>query len=676
MKTSFKLATSYMKRQRGKTLALLVSVGLSVMLIFSTNVIRDSGYESEVQEAKDLYGDYTVRFDGIDKNLVDNLSKQPEIKSLSKINYFCEIVNTDNGVKLDLNSFDKAYIDSLKYELVQGRTPSKDGEIVIEEKALNQMGIKNSLNKNMDFMLLNKYLDDKEISQIDSTNKSFKVVGIVKKPDKYYESINGFKTQAFIYKGSNLPIKTEDTYKGTIYLKSENDMSSFVQSMIKKLNIDWGHIYENIELLQAKSSNEANKINIRSIINSFILVIVSIVTTYNIFNIILADMINQIGMMRAIGMSKRKIKKMFRVSSTIYITLGTLLGIVAGCIFSYIGVFVVYGYSSKIVIEPLSIILSFTVSIIAVSISNFITVRKSIKISIIDSIRNSDKYKRKSKNINNKIKRSNKSILMKFVVRNMLRNKSRTILTIIAISMVGTMFIFNYSAMNLLNANPEIFGGVGARSYGNVDITLSGNLSNTENLFYKIDDSIINKVKDESNVNKIEPNFYNKGGYLLIEKDKLSNDYLDELKRVGSNYNKEYPLLVKGYSDSLFKNRDSFIKDKTNIQDLKPSEYKQVILVNNFYSKLKHSFSNLMSGVKVGDILEIKLPVYKNGLEKYENFKVQVAGIMKDTYISSQDGDSTFKGGQIILKEEDYKELTNQKDYNRLFIMSEKDKFC
>lgn len=83
MKTSFKLATSYMKRQRGKTLALLVSVGLSVMLIFSTNVIRDSGYESEVQEAKDLYGDYTVRFDGIDKNSVDNLSKQPEVKSLS-----------------------------------------------------------------------------------------------------------------------------------------------------------------------------------------------------------------------------------------------------------------------------------------------------------------------------------------------------------------------------------------------------------------------------------------------------------------------------------------------------------------------------------------------------------------------------------------------------------------
>jgi putative ABC transport system permease protein len=674
MKTSFKLATSYMKRQRGKTMALLVSVGLSVMLIFSTNVIRDSGYESEVQEAKDLYGDYTVRFDRIDKNSVDTISKQPEVKSSSNVKYFCEIVNTDNGVKLDLNSFDKDYMDSLNYKIVKGRAPTKDGEIVIEEKALEQMSINNSLNKNIDFMLLNNYLDDKEISQIDSTNKSFKIVGLVQKPDKYYETINGFKTQAFIYKGSNLPIKTEDTYKGTIYLKSENDMSNFVQSMIEKLNIDWDHIYENIELLQAKSSNQANKINIRSIINSIILVIVSIVTTYNIFNIILGDMINQIGMMRAIGMSKRKIKKMFRISSAIYIILGTLLGMVAGCIFSYIGVWVVYGYSSKIVIEPLSIILSFTVSIIAVSISNFITVRKAIKISIIDSIRNSDKYKRKSRNNHNKVKRNNKSILMKFVIRNMLRNKSRTILTIVAISMVGTMFIFNYSAMNLLNTNPDIFGGVGARSYGNVDITLSGDSINTESLFYKIDNSIISKVKNESSVNKVEPNFHNEGGYLLIEKDKLSNDYLDELKRIGFNYDKEYPLLAKGYSDNLLKNRDSFIKDKENIKSLEPNEYKQVILVNNFYSKGKNSFSNVMGDVKVGDVLEIKLPVYKDGLEKYENFKVQVAGIMKDTYISSQDGDSTFKGCQVILKEDDYKELTNQKDYNKLFIMSEKDK--
>ncbi|CEN93764.1 ABC transporter permease [[Clostridium] sordellii] len=45
---TFKLAISYMKKQRGKTVALLSSIALSVMLIFSMIVIRDSGYDSQI----------------------------------------------------------------------------------------------------------------------------------------------------------------------------------------------------------------------------------------------------------------------------------------------------------------------------------------------------------------------------------------------------------------------------------------------------------------------------------------------------------------------------------------------------------------------------------------------------------------------------------------------------
>lgn len=56
MKTSFKLAISYMKKQKGKTVALLSCVVFAVMLIFSMIVIRDSGYDSQIQEAKDLHG--------------------------------------------------------------------------------------------------------------------------------------------------------------------------------------------------------------------------------------------------------------------------------------------------------------------------------------------------------------------------------------------------------------------------------------------------------------------------------------------------------------------------------------------------------------------------------------------------------------------------------------------
>ncbi len=272
--------------------------------------------------------------------------------------------------------------------------------------ALKQMGINdNPINKNIDFMLLNKYFDTNKTPQIDNENKTFKIVGIVQKPDEYYKSVNAYRAQAFIHKESNIPIKTVGTYKGTINLKSENNKYDFIDKMKKELNIGSKNLYENYEVSTAQMIKQMANFQSRNILNMIILVIVSIITTYNIFNIILADMINQIGMMRAIGISKKKIKRMFKVSSCIYILVGTIIGMAVGSILSYVGVRVVYGYSSRLYIEPLSIIFSFTVSTIAVFTSNFVAVRKAMKMSIIDSIRNSDKYKRKAKKNNNEVNR-------------------------------------------------------------------------------------------------------------------------------------------------------------------------------------------------------------------------------------------------------------------------------
>ncbi len=387
-----KLAFSYIKKQKGKTIALLAGVGLAVMLIFSMLVIRDSGYDSQIREAKNLHGDYNLFFDDIDMNSVEELKKQKEVKKLISVKYLCEVVNTDNGVAVDLNIFNKDYIDSLNYKFI-GRKPIKDGEIVIEEKATEQMRIKDPLNKEIDLMVLNKYLDKDNIPQIDSGNKRFKIVGLIQKPEKYYKSLNGFKCQAFISEETNLPItKTEGTYKGNIYLHNKKDESTFLNKMYKKLNLKDYNLFYNVEVFQGEVYKTATKYSAKNIQNSIILIIVSCLVIYNIYNIILADRIKQIGMLRAIGMSNRDIKRMFRVSSLFYIVFGTLIGILAGIVFSYIGVRIIYGYNSILTIEKESIISSFLVSIIAVSVSNFIVVRKTLKMSIIESINKSDKW--------------------------------------------------------------------------------------------------------------------------------------------------------------------------------------------------------------------------------------------------------------------------------------------
>lgn len=673
--TTFKLATSYIKKQKGKTIALLSCIVLAVMLIFSMIVIRDSGYDSQIKEAKDLYGDHNVEFFNLNKNQVQSLINEKDISKSNISKELCNIVDKKNGVKLDLNSFNKGFINSLGYK-IDGREPIKDGEIVIEKEAANQMGISNPLNKNIDLMLLNKYLDYNKTSQIDSDNKEFKIVGLIEKPDRYYEiSSYSPKLRAFIYKDSKLPIKVKDTYTGTIYLKSEKNVSQFINKMIKKLNTNVFDLHENAEVDLAKSHKEMSKFSMENIVNTALLVVVSTIVIYNIFNIIFQDMASQIGLMRSIGMSKKKVKSILINMSFIYIILGTLIGIVFGMIFSYIGLRIVYGYSSMLTIQIPSIICSFAVSIIGVSISSFIVIRKSMKISIIEAIRSSEKYEKKSKNKN---KKRDKNLLISIANRNLWRNKPRTILTMLAITLVGSMFIVNLGVKNVVKKNMEegITGGSWSMSYGSVDKTIEGDTSSSEALFYKIDNNLIKEVENVKEVRYVEPHFNNQGN-ILLSKEKLSKAYKDELNRVNDSYqeeyNNEYPLLIRGYSDDMLKKRQEFIEKGENIVNYVSGKYKKVILVNNTNSQVTHSFdAKIIDKVKIGDIIDIKLPVYRDGIEKYEKLKVEVAAIMKESYAAGQDGNSQAKGAQVIFREDDYKELTGQKDYNKLFVAVEK----
>lgn len=678
---TFKLAVSYMKKQKGKTVALLSSIVLSVMLIFSMNVIRDSGYDSQIQEAKDLHGNYQVWFEGIDIDKAKQLENDNEVKKSSKVQYLCESVNKENGVKLDLNSFDEDFISSLNYKMV-GREPRKDGEIVIEKEVAKQMGISDPLNKNIDLMLINKYMDDNGANEIESKNKTFKIVGVIEKPDRYYSSlsssIGGVKSQAFIYKESSLPVKIKETYKGIIFLKSEKNTSKFLRKMEKELNLSWDYLHENTEVNAAKQLKYMSNMSITNILKMILLVFVSTLVIYNIFNIILQDMVIQIGLMRAIGMSKKKIRALFTQLSLIYILVGTLIGVLLGSILSYVGVRLVYGYSSTLTIRSLSIIYSFVVSTLSVSISSFIVVRKASKMSIIDSIRCSEKYEKKSKGKGIKTNRTHKNMIRSIAIRNIWRNKPRTIITMIAITMVGAMFIFSFALKDTLKTNIEagINGGIFGMSYGSVDKTIGGNLGGTESLFYKIDKNMIKKVENMEGVKSIEPNFFNLDGHILLSKDQISKAYEDELNRRGtSEDNKEYSLLIRGYSDDMLKSREAFIEEGENLINTKEGKYKKVILVNNTYSLVTHSYAaKVMNDVKVGDVIDIKLPVYKDNIEKYETIKVEVSGIMNENYAASQDGNVGVGGAQVIFREDDYKELTNQREHNKLYVTTEKGK--
>jgi putative ABC transport system permease protein len=299
--------------------------------------------------------------------------------------------------------------------------------------------------------------------------------------------------------------------------------------------------------------------------------------------------------------------------------------------------------------------------------------------SIIDSTRSSEKYEKKSKGKITKTNRTHKNIIRSIAIRNIWRNKPRTIITMLAITMVGAMFIFNFALKDTLKTNIEagITGGIWGMSYGSVDKTVSGSYNGAESLFYKVDKNMIEKINNMEGGKSVEPNFFNSDGYIILSKDKISKAYQDELNRKNElyqgEYNNEYPLLIRGYSDEMLKSRESFIEKGENLINIKEGKYKKVILVNNTNSQVTHSFeAKVIDGAKVGDVIDIKLPVYKDGIKNYETFKVEVSAIMKEAYAAAQDGNVGANGAQVIFREDDYRELINQKDYNKIYVMAKK----
>ncbi len=99
--------------------------------------------------------------------------------------------------------------------------------------------------------------------------------------------------------------------------------------------------------------------------------IASVLLIYNVFNMILVDMTNQIGMLKAIGASKKHIRLIIGFQSFVVLILGSLIGFILGCICSYIGLMGVFNGKVSLYISKSSILepmIMATITVILASI--------------------------------------------------------------------------------------------------------------------------------------------------------------------------------------------------------------------------------------------------------------------------------------------------------------------
>lgn len=669
MNIYLKMSISYLKRNKLSSTLLVLGIALGVMLVFGVDVITESQQKNNLDTVRNLYGGYHAIIKDVDKSVEDKLKTDENVKKITTVQNLGEAVNYQ-GISVILSSADKEFIDQQGYKLSKGRLPNSQDEIILEKEALKKMNIPDELNTTINFTVKKTYKEESGDKKTINVNKDFTIVGIVEKPNYYYEDF--YRLNAFTYDnkvGVGILPQNIVTYDSIISLKTGDvNIGSELSKLVNRNNIARANYEENVRLSQLLGEINDSNDPAQDIKDKLIIAITATVLVYNIFNIFLNETINQMGMMRLIGASKNKVRYILFYQSIIVMILGIFLGILGGLIFSYIGINV-FKYSflkievenPKLYVSLYNVIKSILIGAGSVLIASVIPIWISGKISPIESIRKTDKLKGQIvPNVGNKLLFKTFGFTFTMGVKNIFRNKIRTVISIVSIALGGYLFIKTFDTSMVDAANEySVFNG----QISSYDLTI-GSDANTDKVnvgYTKGDIEEIKKISGVKTVNYKQDFVVN----IVSDSNKMNKEYLkyNALKESGTIVN---DANLKLFTDIDIKGLEDFISDGSIDNLYKEIDgYPNVAVSNYYYDVINdHSFKKVYNEVKIGDILTLKIPFNENGSTVYKTRKVRVGAILGEKWKAKASG----RYLEIITSDKNLGVLSNPDSYSDIEV--------
>lgn len=502
-----KLTIKNLKLNRKRTIVTIIGIMLSVALITAVASMYASGIKSLIKYETIIKGDFHTAFYNVPISDVDKFINNRNVEKLN-------ITEGLGYAKIDSKNEDKPYaylkgftkdaLNNLSIRLVKGRLPENTNEIVIPTHLKTNGCLDLKLNDSIT-LEVGKRIDSKgdELNQSDKyqntageqlvemQTKTYKIVGIIERPatNIEYYTAPGYTFITYIDSknlSGNVDIYAKFTKDGVKnWDKTIANILGVSQVLFRKVynqEIESGKLTEQLKKTYMFDINkylidlETNPISSTSMGNLgkvlaiviVIIVFTSIFCIKNSFDISITEKIRQYGMLRSIGATKKQIKRNVFYEATILGLIGIPLGIILGCLATYILIIISNyyltdviqtGFKLELVFSTYAILVAIILGIITIYFSALKSATRASKVSEIDSIRNSANLKISSKKI-----KSPKYIKKIFGIggvisfKNLKRNKKKYRTTIISITVSTFVFIALYSFMELAfqNVNNEL----------------------------------------------------------------------------------------------------------------------------------------------------------------------------------------------------------------------------
>ncbi|WP_032120549.1 ABC transporter permease [Clostridium amazonitimonense] len=609
MKSYNEITLRYLKGNKKRTILTIIGIILAVSLFSGIGTFFYSLNDGLIEEERKNTGNFEVIYSKVKGEKLKTLSSNFEILDFGISKDSTDIFNIkgfDEEYKIYLFYYNsKAFYDTFNGKLVDGEEPKNQDEIIIGKKSSKR---------------LDKNLGDYINLKLENRESRYKIVGYYDDnedaPTKNYIAIT-FINESYIDKDENYSVYAN--------LKEKKDKRGVGKKVGNSIGLSEEDIRFNDGLLRLMLQDKNQLFNdsmykMLAVILS-IIVICTVAVIYNSFNISVAERINQFGILRCIGATPSKIRRLVFKEGFIMCIIAIPIGIIAGYLGIYTTIklmnkseFFIFNFS-KVGFYPQVLVISIVLSVLTVILSVMGPAITASKIAPIEAVRNSAKLKKeKFKRRNPRFTRLLFGIEGAVAYKNIRRNNKRFLITVFSLTVSLVMFVVFTSLARL------------SKDVGNqffIDMPVEATIESYEAL----NKDMIKDIEEKDEIKEIVSPITKKGD-LYVEDSYLREEYY---KNTGVPKPETYNIGGKNYaalkevsygsydSISLEEIKKHIIEGKIDEKDL---NNEGVVLIdrNIVVNQNKETGQKVIENItkyKVGD--KIRIPKVEHTFQGEEN---------------------------------------------------------
>ena len=426
-----------LKKNHTRTLVTIIGIILSVAMFTAVTESLYSGMQYLIRVTEATEGSYHGYQCNVDEKTVAEMQKSSEftaLHTLQGIGYADIGSNNQYKPYLYLAGIDDGFEDLVAVRLKEGRMPQTDSEIVLSEHLETNGRVAHKLGDTLVLQVGQRKSEGHVLDQntglisaedggetlVDTETKTYTVVGFCKRPKYVVERTEAPGYTAYVRKApdNSEPITVFFTvHDPRAFLKASAQANTGATAFGEAgINYDWmmSNGYDT-------GSAFLPVVNGLGAVLMAIIMVGSVMLIYNSFSISVSERTQQFGLLRSIGATKKQMRRTVLTEGLLLSVVGIPLGLLSGCV----GIGVTFrclrpqfaaivpqaadapDLSIRLIPNAFALLAAAAISLLTTLISAYFPVRRAMKISAIDAIRQTgDVRERKPVKIRKKRTRS------------------------------------------------------------------------------------------------------------------------------------------------------------------------------------------------------------------------------------------------------------------------------